>query len=57
MLGRRNLAFDGKVRRGPVKHPGTRGKGTFDRVVARAHSEVPVAAEKAVATTLLKEGW
>ena len=48
----RLLSIGTGVVRGPVKHPGMRGKGTFDRVVKRAQDEVPKAAELALARAI-----
>lgn len=56
-IGRRRLVIGGNVRTGPVKHPGSRGKGTFERVVTRAQAEVVPACEKAVAEAVARAGW
>lgn len=52
--GPRLLSINGNVRRGPVSHPGARGKGTFERVLVRAPDEVVKACEKALTDALRK---
>lgn len=50
----RLLSIGNRVVRGPVTHPGMKGKGTFDRVVKRAQVEVPKVAELALAKAVAK---
>lgn len=50
--GRARLVIGGNVRMGPVRHPGTRGKGTWGRVVAGVDREVASEVERLVAETI-----
>jgi len=50
----RNLRIGTRWVRGPVRHPGARGKGTFDRVVRRAQAEVPKVVEAELVRAVTK---
>lgn len=56
--GRRLLSIPGiGVRRGPAFHPGSRPKGTFERVWTRVQDEVPESVEKALDKAVSDDGW
>lgn len=55
--GRRNVRIGDNVRRGPIHHPGARGKGTFEKVCKAAPETVVKACDVALTKAIRAAGW